>query len=711
MAALYAGEAKDKEPQKAGPWLYVLDYVDTFVPVFGAVKAAGDWQLDVLGIPYGSSANLDTDGQYFDAATALHEDKFPLPPAVYYHGFGPDKTPMGTPEYIGKTVKRWRDTAGEWFRVVLDKGNQYAQRVWDAAQKGVSRASSGSIVHLVRYDQGGHIREWPVVELSIFDAVEGRNPANRYAVAVPVAKAIYKAAGLDLPDFTPEAEPEAGPPAAAAVREDSKKTESTTGGIDVELTEVQKMVSESIAAALKADREATLAAAQFKADQEAAIAAAIKAERATWEAAAAEANRLPGGASARVRRYSTKFDNLTPAEHALVLGILLAPGKGVKPLPSDEAIMSLALKVESEAVRDKGSAAVWGAMKMAGLKADEINRSTLASYGDEWIGILYSRQLWESIRAECWVLNALEPYSDQVPDGFESDIVPLESTDPTWYKVSQAADDSSGRPDVTITSSKVTTAQKAITLAKMGCRVEYTGDLQEDSLINFAANAMRQMKQAGLEQFEHAIIDGDTETASSTNINSIGGAISATATYMLVNGFRKLALVTNTANSRSGGALGDDDFLETVKLMGTVGINADISKCQFILDYPTYWKALQLANVKTKDVWNNATLESGQLRGIWGYPLKPSAFMHYKSAVRMANTAGKVDQTVVANNVCGSILAVRWDQWRLKWKRRMTLETDRWPESDTNQIVAMVRWGLGYRDTEAAAVTYGITGV
>ena len=74
-----------------------------------------------------------------------------------------------------------------------------------------------------------------------------------------------------------------------------------------------------------------------------------------------------------------------------------------------------------------------------------------------------------------------------------------------------------------------------------------------------------------------------------------------------------------------------------------------------------------------------------------------------------SKTAGKVDQTTQANNTKGTILAVRWDQWALRWKRRMTLEVDRWPEADTNQIVAMLRFGLAYRDAEASAVTYNIT--
>jgi hypothetical protein len=38
-----------------------------------------------------------------------------------------------------------------------------------------------------------------------------------------------------------------------------------------------------------------------------------------------------------------------------------------------------------------------------------------------------------------------------------------------------------------------------------------------------------------------------------------------------------------------------------------------------------------------------------------------------------------------------------------------TIESTRQPSSDTTEIVALMRWGLGYRDTEAAAISYNLT--
>jgi len=40
--------------------------------------------------------------------------------------------------------------------------------------------------------------------------------------------------------------------------------------------------------------------------------------------------------------------------------------------------------------------------------------------------------------------------------------------------------------------------------------------------------------------------------------------------------------------------------------------------------------------------------------------------------------------------------------------RHMKLETTRYAASDSTEIVAMMRVGLKQRDTEAAAITYGV---
>jgi hypothetical protein len=343
------------------------------------------------------------------------------------------------------------------------------------------------------------------------------------------------------------------------------------------------------------------------------------------------------------------------------------------------------------------------------MKANELNHSTQASFGDEWVGVEYSRRLWENIRFGTFVLDKMP--SVVVPDGAESIIVPLESGDPTWYKVAQttAEDATNLRPIASTPSSKVGTTNKTLTVAKAGTRVQFSQELVEDSLIPWIAQLRKQVEVSGAETLESMIIDGDTDATASTNINDIDGTPAATAIFLVMNGFRKSPLITTTANARSASSgLLDTDYLATVKLMGNAGINAqDKNKVEFIIDPNTYWKSLELASLKTRDVFSAATLENGTLTGIWGYNVRTSYRMHSTSAKRMAETTGKVDLTD-SDNTTGAILAVRYDQWLFGYKRRLTIKLQELTDADATQIVAFMRVGMVQRDTEASAITYAV---
>lgn len=166
------------------------------------IKAVGDWELEVLGVPFGSAYNKDKDGEYFDATTKLHLDRYPNPAVHYYHGYTPEGLPQGDPEEIGEVQSTEVRADGVWYRVLLDKTKEFAKRVMDAAKDGLARASSGSVEHLFRKSRDGHIENWPLIELSLFDIdpKEGRMPANNYAVALPVMKALFERAGISYPD-------------------------------------------------------------------------------------------------------------------------------------------------------------------------------------------------------------------------------------------------------------------------------------------------------------------------------------------------------------------------------------------------------------------------------------------------------------------------------------------------------------------------------
>lgn len=495
--------------------------------------------------------------------------------------------------------------------------------------------------------------------------------------------------------------------------------------------EVARIARESIEAALKAEDDRRQADATAAAAKQAEIDTAVKSALTQQAKEYAKFRRLPTGDGGEPQGggvavpYVTKFgdvgkyDHLTVEDMAFLAGTLDAAKHANRSTSgvSETALKALAIKIAEdksdlggEARRDLKAAGIDPADVVNAMKANELDYSTQAGYGDEWVGIEYSRRLWAAIRLGTFVADKLPAV--EVPQGSESIYIPLEAADPTWYKVGQATanNGTTGRPDATVSASKLATDRKLLTVGKMGARVVFSEELNEDSLIPWVAQLRQQLETSGSENLEHLIIDGDTEAGATANINTIGGTPGGTELYLVFDGFRKSALVTTTANSRSaGGALADTDFTDTIKLMGPAGLNAlDKSKVAFILDLNVNWKVLELASVKTRDVFTNATIENGTLMSIWGYPVFTSAQMHKLSTTnpRKANTAGKVDLTTQANNTTGSILAVRWDQWLLGYKRRMTMKVQELPDADATQIVAVARIGLAQRDTEAVAVSY-----
>jgi hypothetical protein len=653
-----------------------------------SVKAVGDgWEVDVLIAPFGSEQNKDKDGEYFDATTKFHEDKYPSPPAVYYHGYDEPGKESASPQYIGKTVKRWIDNAGAWLRMQLDKTSEYASRVREAVLAGTARASSGSAKHLTRRESNGHITEWPIVEASLFDMTGGKEPCNRYAVVLPAAKAIYEVAGIEIPSGL-TVEPESTEPTEAVG--DIAPVKAGNGETDNNIIEVKEMDEKEIQALIDKG-----------------IADAAKAK----EEADTKARRLPFTEAPVVLQYDPMYDNLTPAQHDFVLDTLKASGQKLNP----ESIKSLVGKMTGEEGRgDAPSHEGLKAMGIRGVKADEIMHTDLSSYGSNWVGTLYSTDFWATIRSEAAVLNELmsKGFVKVIPDGYASEIIPMEYSDPTWYKVAEVSATVASwlKPYPTVPTSKVGTDSKTLTVAKMGCRVLYSGELVEDSLVAVAPQIMRQIEISGAEQMEVVIIDGDTDTTATTNINDIVGTPAGTETFLLANGFRKLPLITNTANMRSGGVFDGADMIATLQLLGVGGINAlAVDKVAFIPDMNVYWKMVQLAEVKTQDVYSGATMESGILSRFYNRKVIPSAFMHSCAADRKATTAGTIDVDTTTNNSTGALLAVRWDQWAFAWKRRLKTEVVRDPDSDSFRIVAFARFGLGYRNTDASAITYNIT--
>lgn len=142
--------------------------------------------LDILGVPHG----LDRQQQTFNAQTDLGD--IPVVPLVYFHGFNARQERVV--QRIGWAVKAARDAAGQWYRGYLDKGSAQAIKIFADAAKGLARASSDAVGHLVRptgiIGKPGTVTSWPVAYISLMDATTYDLAVNMNAVAIPAIKAI-----------------------------------------------------------------------------------------------------------------------------------------------------------------------------------------------------------------------------------------------------------------------------------------------------------------------------------------------------------------------------------------------------------------------------------------------------------------------------------------------------------------------------------------
>ena len=648
------------------------------------------------GVVFGG---VDLQGETFTPDTDFMLDLVPTKPVFYDHTMNTKVTNrLGTVSAIDE------DETGLFIQAEIDKHASYATAVLKLVHEGVLGYSTGAVSHLARYENST-IKTWPMVEVSLT-----ATPAEPRTVGV---ERIKQLAELDasLKALLPESDQETAREHATdgdGEPDDNLINEPVTPAA----SEVKTMTE-------KQTPEVTEQPAQLSIEEiSAAMKAAIKPINDRLEKLEQEPVNPVGIAGKSVNVVTDvdhwKYDNLETGDLAFMVGALAEAKQSGRSRggASEASYKALAMRLETPEARQREAFAVAGhTMKMAGVKANELNQSTLANYGDEWVGVAYSGQLWEVIRHETFVLSKLRQF--EVPKGAESFVIPLESTDPVWYKVSQASALSAnpgGIPTNTVTACKLGTGQVVLTLGKMGARVIYTGEFEEDTFVMAVSELNRQLAVSGAEYLEHVLIDGDTATGATTNINDIAGTPGGTEAFLILNGFRKSPLVTTTANSRDGGALAVEDYLETVKLMGTAGKNAlDRSKVSFIIDPSTHWKTLELTEVKTQDVFSAPTIENGALTRIWGYEVINSAHMCKGSGSGLSNSAGKVDINTLGNNTLGQILAVRWDQWQFGWRRRMTLETTRVPAADATEIVSLMRFGMIQRDTEASAISYNLT--
>ncbi|MBN4064353.1 phage major capsid protein [Dehalococcoides mccartyi] len=324
--------------------------------------------------------------------------------------------------------------------------------------------------------------------------------------------------------------------------------------------------------------------------------------------------------------------------------------------------------------------------------------SVTAAGGDELVATAEASQLWNDVNLETMVASLFSRISMPTTP-FD---IPLQLGDVNWYP---------GSENVSAKSTSLTTAKQTLTAHELVAEVPWSLTLEEDAVIAMLPEVRRTLVRNAAEVIDDVLLNGDT---SATNgINSDGATITTTTpgkAHWLVgfDGLLHLPLVDNTSQANNlNGSVTAAAYNQALKLLGKYGVRNN--EAVFITDVNTYLSSLALDEVETVDkLGANATILTGQLGVIYGHPLIVSEQM------RLADADGKV--TDGSTGTTGRILATNRNQWRIGFRRELSIETERDIQKRQNVMVVSMRIALSERTGARSSAThtalqYNVTGV
>lgn len=319
--------------------------------------------------------------------------------------------------------------------------------------------------------------------------------------------------------------------------------------------------------------------------------------------------------------------------------------------------------------------------------------------GQQLIGAQYAADLWEAARPVSRVFSLVDTFEMTAPTAY----LPVEADIPEMLFVSESTTPLAFTTPYTASNTGSNRVQ--VDARKFVIHQIWSGELEEDSIIPFLPFLRRQAALAIGHYSDSLVLNGDTVTAASGNVNSNDAAPAATRHYLAFDGLRKAGLVNNTANSLAlGGAITYNALRNQLNRMIDVtrfhdwGHPINPEDLVFITDPRTAEQINQLDEVLTIDKYGpGATVLTGELARIGRNPLISSM------AMSLTPSNGLVSATP-ANNIRGQVVCANMRGLKAGWRRRIKVETERMIGSDQARIVYSMRMGLGrFTPTGAAS--------
>lgn len=663
-----------------------------------AVRVTPDGQVTGYVFIWGTQEKRDAYDTWFDQSRPpqySYTGDMRNIPLAYEHGV--DKQ-VGK-AFIGAIESAEFDAVGLRFEGQLDKTHPDFPRFISEASQGKLKTSSGAIAHLVEFREDGSFDKWPIGEVSLT-----QRPAEKRMPSISMIRSIADegrdALGEDDTDDEDVSNQQENPEMPDNVG--NEQIPQTNAPLTRE--EIMALIEQVSKRSAQQEAPANNPA-QLKVEDE------LKAIRTLLSAPPADPKSVQNSPKAPALSTQVFEQRLYQGRSLEELAVSYEVTKSVGKTPSQPLLQVIAGRSE-DAIKKNDPIFDYDlrtALRGA-TRSDEIVTSTNSGNGDEWVGVAYSNRIWERVRAQPVIASLLAKgmmVEESGLNGSETVYFPIEGTDPVSYSIpTQSGDlDATARPPVAITASPITTATVALTPGRIAASAVYTDEFVEDSFVAGSRQIAYQLSQSLVESAEKLVLNGDT-TTSTANINYNSSSVPSSPHYPYYNasnGLLYYALVTGTtATSFDAGSLDDADYLAALALM-PADIQARISNLLFIADPATHTKSLGITAVKTMDVRGNAaTIVSGRITNIYGIDMAVTGHM------LKAYTDGKVHSTA-GNNTKGRFLLTYAPYVGMGWKRRITLETQRFASAFATQIVGSMRLGFAMRGSGAAVCAYNIT--
>ena len=312
--------------------------------------------------------------------------------------------------------------------------------------------------------------------------------------------------------------------------------------------------------------------------------------------------------------------------------------------------------------------------------------STGSGTGDELVPTGMAAELWADFFAASRVVRDL-PSQPMPTDPFD---MPLGLGDVTWRKGTQGA---------ATTQSDTQTAKSTLTSTEQVAEVDWSYNLDEDSVIAAMPALRQRLSISGAEAMDAFALNADSTATATGNINSDDAAPASDSYYLSdgQDGILHLPIVDNTGQANSGGgdALADGDLVAALADLGKYGL--DINNVRIVPGIESYFAMLGLTNVATVDKYGPAaTVLTGELMKYRGVPVLPSA------SIGKAEADGKKSATA-ASNTLGRIALYHRLMWRAGFRRGLLFEIDRNIRTRQLIMVASFRIAIAASGTRSTA--------